>query len=157
MIDTLKSICDQCAHLHNPQLEFISEKSERERQIILRDLRELVSAASLEHEKSVIVLGGGLFESILYCFISAQGDEISLRRGETFTVNPDHSLDNYVRIFNRYFSTLLEIPDIIVAYRNMVHINRELKYPPDTCRSAAGDILRFLNMLLGKLMEYAKN
>jgi hypothetical protein len=100
-------------------------------------------------------LAGGLFESVLYCFIETQSGYISLRRGEDFAVNPDHSLDNYVRIFNRYFSTLFPIPDIVVSYRNMVHIGRELRYPSETCHIAAGDMLRLLDTLLGRLAQYA--
>ena len=154
MTDTLKSICEQCAFLLNPQLEFVPQESQRQQEIILRDLRELISAASLEHEKSVTVLSGCLFESVLYTFIQGQRSYIAARRG-SFTFNPEHNLDNYVSIFNRWFSDVLAIPDSIVGYRDMVHINRELKYPPDACRNASREMLRLLDSLLGKLAEYA--
>ena len=154
MTDTLKSICEQCTHLHNPQLEFIPAGLERQREIILRDLNELASAASLEREKSVIVLAGGLFESILYSFIQTQSDSIAARRG-SFTFDSEQSLDNYVSIFNRWFSTIVALPDVIVGYRDMVHINQELQQPPEACRNAAPEMLRLLDTLLGKLNEYA--
>jgi hypothetical protein len=156
MTDTLKFICEQCTHLHNPQLEFIPKESHHKRNIILRDLNELVSASSLEHEKTVMVLAGGLFEAVLYCFIQEQSNFITARRGRSFAFDPEQNLSNFVNIFNRWFSDMLRIPDIIVDYRDMVHINRELKYPPDFCRNAARDILRLLNTLIGKLAEYAK-
>ena len=156
MTDTLKFICEQCTHLHNPQLEFIAKESHHQRNIILRDLKELVSASSLEHEKTVMVLAGGLFEAVLYSFIQEQSDFITARRGRTFTFDPEQSLANFVNIFNRWFSDVLKIPDIIVDYRDVVHINRELKYPPDFCRNAAQDILRLLDTLLGKLVDYSK-
>lgn len=70
MTDTLKSVSAQCVHLLRPQLDFIPEESPRHREIILRDLQELISAASLEQTKTVIVLAGCLFESVLYCFIT---------------------------------------------------------------------------------------
>ncbi len=157
MTDTLKSICEQCTHLHDPQLEFIPEGLERHREIILRDLNELVSSASLEQEKTVVVLAGCVFESVLYSFIQGQTEYIAARWGVFFTFNPEHSLHNYVSIFNRYFSTLVAIPDLVVSYRDMVHINRELQQPPDVCRSAAPEMLRLLNTLLAKLSEYSQN
>jgi hypothetical protein len=157
MTDTLKSICEQCIHLHNPQLEFLPESLLRQREIILRDLRELVSAASQEHEKTVVVLTGCIFESILYCFIQLQSDYITARRGVDFTFNPDHSLDNYVSVFNRYFSELLAIPDMVVDYRDVVHINRELKHPSEVCQTAAPEMLRLLDALLGTLTRYSQN
>jgi hypothetical protein len=157
MTDTLKSICEQCIHLHNPQLEFIPEGSKRHREMILRDLRELVSAADLEQEKTVVILTGCVFESILYSFIQVQCDFISARRGVLFTFNPEDSLNNYVSVFNRYFSSLIAIPDLVVEYRDFVHINRELEYPSDVCRNAAPEMLRLLNTLIEKLTEYSRN
>jgi hypothetical protein len=156
MIDTLKSICEQCVHLLNPKLDFIPEQPERHREIIFRDLKELVSAASLEQSKTVVILAGCIFESVLYFFIQTQTTFITARRGATFTFNPDVGLDNCVRIFNRYFSSILSIPDFVVDYRNMVHVNQELRYPPEACRNGAEDMLRLLNALIGKLTEYTK-
>ncbi|HEY6350073.1 MAG TPA: hypothetical protein VI636_11760 [Candidatus Angelobacter sp.] len=154
MTNTLKSICEQCVHLLNPQLDFIPEQPERHREIILRDLKELVSAASMEQSKTVVVLAGCIFEGVLYCFIQSQLAYIMLRRGGPFTFRPEHSLRNYVEIFNRYFSNVLSIPDLLVGYRDMVHINQELKYSPDHCRRAAEEMLRLLDRLLEKLAEY---
>jgi hypothetical protein len=153
MADTLKSICEQCTHLYNLQLEFIPEELDRERAIIQRDLKELVSAATLEQQKAVVVLAGGLFESVLYCFIQAQSTNIIARRGR-FTFDPEQGLDSYLKFFNRWFSHLLELPDVIIDYRNMVHINRELKQPDDICQTAAQEMLKFLDALLGSLSEY---
>jgi hypothetical protein len=152
MIDTLKSICEQCPHLHSARLDFISEQSRRQKDIISRDLKELTSAASLENEKSVTVLAGGLLESVLYCFIQAESAQIKSRRG-SFNFNPDHSLNNYASIFNRWYSNLLTIPDIVVEYRDIIHINRELNYPPDICQIASRELLRLLNVLIEKLEQ----
>lgn len=112
----------------------------------------LVSAAIREEDKSVILLAGGLFEAVLYSFIQAQSDYIAVRRG-SFTFNPDHDLGNYVNIFNRWFSDIVTIPDTTVEYRDMVHINRELKFPSDIRSRAAQEMLRSLDMLIGKLEE----
>lgn len=152
MIDTLRSICEQCVHLQRPQLEFLPAGLERQKQILSRDLRELVSAASLELDKTVVVLTGSLFESVLYSFIQAQSAYIAARRG-SFTFNPDHALGNYVNIFNKWFSDVHTIPDIVIGYRDMVHINRELAESVDTCQRAARDMLRLLDALLGTLAE----
>lgn len=153
MTDTLRSICEQCTQLQNPQLEFIPAELVRQKGIILRDITELVSAAALEREKSVIVLAGILFESVLYCFIQTQSGYIEARRG-SFTFDPEQSLDNYVSIFNRWFSNVFTIPDIVVRYRDLVHFNRELMMPPDSCRIAAPEMLRLLDALLGKLAQF---
>ena len=156
MTDTLKSICEQCAQLLNPQLDFLPEQSARHKEIILRDLAELVSADSHEREKTVILLTGGLFESVPFSFIQTQRDYIAARRG-SFAFDPTSSLDNYVSIFNRWFSGITTIPDIVVEYRNMVHINRELNSAPDVCRNAAPLMLRLLDSLLAGLSEYARS
>jgi len=155
MIDTLKSICDQCAHLRDPQLEFIPQESQRQKEIILRDLRELIAAASNEQERSVVLLAGSLIEAALYSFIDGQSEYISQRRGE-FTFHREHDLSSFVGIFNRWFSDLGRIPDIIVAYRNTTHINRELEFDEDICPRAARDLLRQLDALLGSLESYAR-
>jgi len=155
MTDTLKSICEQCAHLREPQLEFIPRESQRQKDIILRDLRELVAAAANEQERSVVLLAGGLFEAVLYSFIQGQIEYITNRRGE-FTFRPEHDLSNFVNIFNTWFSDLLRmrIPDIVVAYRNTIHINRELEFDEDVCSRAARDLLRQLDVLLSALEGY---
>lgn len=72
---------------------------------------------------------------------------------EAFTFDPEGSLDNYISIFNRWFSDFLTIPDIVVGYRDIVHINQELQYPPDICPRAARDMLRLLDNLLGRLTQ----
>jgi hypothetical protein len=154
MTDTLKSICEQCTRLHNPQLDFVPQPYAREREIIVRDLSELVSAATFENEKSVILLAGSILESVLFCFIQAQNDFISARRGSPFMFDPEQSLGNYVNIFNRYFSALFAIPDLVVGYRDIIHINRELQHVPNICRSAAPEMLRLLDGLLEKLQQY---
>jgi hypothetical protein len=116
-----------------------------------------VSAAAAGQEKTVTVLAGGIFESVLYSFIQGQIEYIAVRRGGSFTFDPDGNLDNYISIFNRWFSEVFTIPDIVVQYRNFVHINQELQYPSDTCQIAAPEMLRLLDALLGKLTEYAKS
>src|SRR5260370_40077012 len=64
-IGTLKSICEQCTHLQNLQLDFIPDADQR--RIIQRDLKELVMAASHERGKTGIVLASSLLESDLSC------------------------------------------------------------------------------------------
>jgi len=155
MTDTLKSTCEQCLYLRDPQLEFLPAAFERQRELILRDLRELVTAASLEQEKSVVLLAGGLLEAVLFCFIESQSGYIEARRG-SFTFDPEQSLSNFVSIFNRWFSDVHSIPDLVVDYRDIVHINRELQFDPDICSRAARELLRLLDSLLGRLAEYAK-
>lgn len=157
MTDTLKSICEQCIHLQNPQLNFIPQDSQRQREIIIRDLTELVSAASAEQEKTVVILAGSLLEAILYSFIQTQTEFIRSRVA-SFTFEPNGKLREYVSTFNNSFSDVLShsIPDIAVHYRNLVHINRELRSPSDICSRAAPEMLRLLDALLEKLTMYAE-
>jgi hypothetical protein len=155
MIDTLKSICEQCAHLRDPKLEFIPEESQRQKEIILRDLGELVTSAFNEQDRSVVLLAGGLFEGLLYSFIQSQSEYISERRGG-FMFRPEHDLGNFVSIFNTWFSDLSRIPDTVVRYRNTIHINCELKFDEEVCSRAARDLLRQLDVLLGALQGYSQ-
>jgi len=155
MTDTLKSICEQCTHLNNPQLDFIPAELERCREILARDLRELVSAAAGENEKSVAVLAGIVLEGTLYTLIKWQSGYIAERRG-TFEFNPGHSLRNFVEIFNRWLNDLtptVTLPDSVVYYRDLVHINQELKGEPSICATASREMLRILDLLLGVLSE----
>jgi hypothetical protein len=157
MTDTLKSICDQCAHLKNPQLDFIPSHFARHREILIRDLRELASAAAAENEKTVVVMAGGIIEGVLYSVIQGQSSYIEERRG-TFEFNPDHSLQNCVNIFNRWLNHLapgVVLPDSVVYYRDLVHINHELSSQPGVCTGASREMLLILNALLGGLSELA--
>jgi len=157
MTDTLRSICDQCTHLSSPQLGFVPSELRRHREILERDLRELLSAAASESEKSVVVLAGGILEGILYTLIAGQADYIAQRRG-SFEFNPDHSLQNYVSIFNRWLKDLMPmaiLPDSVVYYRDLIHINRELNSQPGICFTAAREMLRMVDALLGALCEFA--
>lgn len=88
MTDTLKSICEQCTYLNSPQLDFIPSELTRHKEIILRDLTELVSAASAGFEKATTILAGSILEAILYTFLKGQENYIAGRRG-TFTFNPE--------------------------------------------------------------------
>jgi len=115
----------------------------------------LLSAAAAESEKSVVVLGGSILEAILYTFIRGQSEYIAERRG-TFEFNPDHSLQNYVSIFNKWLNHLMPgvlLPDAVVNYRDLMHINREINSQPGICTSASREMLRILNTLLGGLSE----
>lgn len=155
MTDTLKSICDQCAYLNNPQLDFIPIDFSRHREILRRDLRELTSVAGAENEKSVVILAGAILEAILYSFIQGQSEYIAERRG-TFKFNPDHSLQNYLSIFNRWLNHLtpsVVLPDSVVYYRDLVHINNEINSRPGVCTNASREMLRILDALLGGLSE----
>lgn len=156
MTDTLRSICEQCTHLNQPQLEFISAQLTRHREIILRDLKELVSAATAGIDKTVVILGGSILEAVLYSFLQSQETYIAQRRGG-FTFNPEHSLQNFVNVFNCWFLDILpnaEIPEFVVQYRDLVHINAELAFPPDICARASRDMLKILNRLLGELAQF---
>src|SRR5271170_585454 len=157
MTDTLRSICDQCTYLRNPQLNFVPAELERCRGILLRDLQELVAAATADNEKSVVILAGSILEGVLYAFVSAQADYIAGRRG-SFEFNPDHSLQNYLNIFNRWLNDLMPavtLPDSIVSYRDFVHMKRELDSPPGICAGAAREMLRILDTFLKALSEFA--
>jgi hypothetical protein len=155
MTDTLRSICDQCTHLKNPLLDFVPPDFARHREILTRDLAELVSAAARENEKTVVILGGSILEAILYTFIQGQSEYIAERRG-TFQFNPDHSLKNYVSIFNKWLNHMMPsvlLPDSVVNYRDLMHINREIKAQPGVCGGASRETLRILDALLGGLSE----
>ena len=155
MTDTLRSFCEQCTHLNNPQLDFLS--AERQKQIILRDLGEIVLAASAELQKAVTLMAGSVIESVLYSFLREQEDLIRELRGE-FQFPPRLDLQDCVNIFNRWLRSLLptvDIPDSVVDYRNLVHIERELNSPPDVYARASRDMLRILNDLLGELSRFA--
>ncbi|PYU93987.1 MAG: hypothetical protein DMG25_07910 [Acidobacteria bacterium] len=157
MTDTLRSICEQCIRLNNPQLDFIPEHLARQKEIIRRDLVELVSAAAAGLEKAVTVLTGSILEAVLYTFIQGQEAYIAKRRGD-FTFNPEHSLQNYMEIFNRWFRDQLpdaELPHFVITYRDLIHINRELSSPPDICAQASRSMLRILNNLLGEVAKFA--
>ena len=159
MTDTLRSICEQCTHLNNPQLDFIPDELPRHKEIIFRDLRELATAASAELEKTVVVLAGSVLESILYSFIQGQEAYIANRRGG-FTFNPKHSLQNYLSIFNKWFLDQLpnaRLPDSLADYRDLVHINCELdpNLPPDTVAQAARLMLETVDRLLAELSTFA--
>lgn len=153
MTDTLKSICERCIHLTNPRLDFIPEELTQHKEIILRDLNELVMAALAEQRKTVVILAGSILESVLFSFIQGQQAYIAGRRG-TFVFDPEQSLDNYVSIFNRWFRDIFAIPDYVVGHRDLVHINRELNSGADACSRASEEILRTLDGLLGQLNEF---
>ena len=156
MTDTLKSICEQCTHLNNPQLDFIPAELERCREILVRDLRELASVATAENEKSVVVLAGSILEGVLHGFIKGQRAYITDRQGRAFELDPSHGLKNYVNIYNRWLKGLTgtpALPDAVVDYRNLVHISRELDSPPGICGTASREMLRVLDSLLGALSE----
>lgn len=156
MADTLKSICAQCTHLNNPQLEFVSDRQRRLRDILLRDLNELAGAAASELEKVVVILCGVILEAILYGFIEGQSHYIAARRGE-FEFDPERGLEDYKNIFNRWFRDSMpnaRLPDSVVGYRDLVHVNRELNSPSDVCGRAAREMLRLLDALLEELSAF---
>ncbi len=156
MTDTLKSICEQCTHLNDPQLDFIPAEFPRQRETILRDLKELVSAASIELEKTVVILAGSILEAVLYSFIQSQETYIAGRRG-AFTFKPEHGLANFINIFNGNFRDVLPgvaLPDIVVDYRNLVHFNREINSAPKICVRGSREMLKILDTLLGELSQF---
>jgi len=157
MTDTLRSICEQSIQLNNPPLDFIPAGSTRHKEIILRDLKELVSAAFAEQEKTVVVLAGSILEAVLHGFIQGQASYIAARRG-AFQFNPELGLEDYKNIFNRWFSDVLPgvvLPDYVADYRNLIHINRELNSPLDICSRASREMLRILESLLNEFSQFA--
>jgi hypothetical protein len=157
MTETLKSICGQCTQLTAARIDFVPGSFARHRNAILRDLRELVLAASKNSERTVVLLSGCILESVLFSFLHSQETYIATRRG-SFTFNPNHSLDNFVSIFNRWFRDVLPtvvLPDFVVDYRDLVHINRELNSPDDIFERASRDMLRILDRLLDELNQFA--
>ena len=158
MTDTLRSICGQCARLSNPRLDFISDELRRHKEIILRDLAELVSSASAELKKSVVSLAGSILEAVLFGFLKGQESYISARRGAEFAVDPQESLRTYVNVFNRYFSGQFPkdlLPDFVVSYRDLIHVSREVASSPEICHEASRNMLRVLDTLLGELNQAA--
>ena len=105
----------------------------------------------------MVILAGCVFESVLFSLIQNQLDYIAARRGAPFLFDPDQSLGNYVSIYNKYFSDLGALPDLVVEYRDIVHLNKELKFPSEMCRTAASDMLRLLDALLGSLGKWSRS
>jgi hypothetical protein len=176
MTDTLKSICERCPYLNEPQLDFIPDSSTRERTIIARDLSELVSAAAAELEKTVTVLAASILEAVLYTFLKSReayiakrrearlrsrhekGDPLEEAERPWFKFNPEQDLSQYVSIFNRWFRDVLPnavLLPVVVSHRDLVHFNQELKSAPDICPRAAREMLRILNAFLGELAQFA--
>jgi hypothetical protein len=156
MTDTLKSICEQCPHLNNPQLDFIPAKFPRHRETILRDLKELVAAASGELEKTVVILAGSILEGVLYSFIQSQENYIAELRG-AFTFKPTDRLEGFINTFNGNLGKILPkvaLPDSVVEYRNVVHFNREINGAHDICVRGSREMLRILDALLGELKQF---
>lgn len=159
MTDTLKSISEQCTQLNNPRLDFVPGGLPRHRDAILRDLRELLAAASLELEKTVVILSGSILEGVLFTLIQGQQPYIAARRGHPFQFDPEQGLANFVSIFNRYFRGALlqtELPDIVVEYRNLVHFHREMSAPPGFCAQGSREMLRILEGLLADLASISR-
>jgi hypothetical protein len=105
----------------------------------------------------VTILAGCILESVLYTFISGQIAFINARRPTQFQFNREQGLDNFISIFNRYFRDVLpnaSVPDIIIGYRDLVHINRELAFTQNICSRASRDMLRLLDNLLGELSQF---
>jgi hypothetical protein len=95
-------------------------------------------------------------ESVLFTFIQTNQAVIVARRGR-FTFDPEHSLQNYLSIFNRWFRREfpnLELADLIVEHRDLVHFNREVNLPVGQCRRAAVALLRTLDALLRELNSF---
>ena len=157
MTDTLRSICEQCSQLNAPQLDFVPPALTRHKEIIRRDLRELVIAASNELDRSAVLLAGILLESVLFSFLRGQEPYMSAIRGAPFVFDPEMSLQNYKEIFNRYFGRAIpgsQLPDLIVDYRDTIHINRELQEPEDLLPRASREMLRILDKLLTDLAGF---
>jgi hypothetical protein len=131
----------------------------RHKEIILRDLSELILAASSDLEKAVVSLGGSILEGILFGFLKGQESYITAMRGQPFEVDPGESLQTYINIFNRYFGNHFPkglISDIVVTYRDLIHVSREVSTAPGFCSQAAQDLPRILNGLLSHLAEFTQ-
>jgi hypothetical protein len=95
MTDTLKSICERCTYLSNPSLNFIPDEFSPNREIIRRDISQLLIAASAESDKAVILPAGSLLEAVLYSFLKSQESFISQRKGGIFTLNLEEGLQYF--------------------------------------------------------------
>ncbi len=123
---------------------------------MLRDLEELTYAASFELRKSTLALAGSIAEALLFTFLKAQESFISVRRGRPFVLDAGESLQTFVNVFNRYFTDRFPedlLPDEVVSYRDLIHVNREVSSDPNVLKEAAPNMLRILNNLLD---EFAK-
>jgi hypothetical protein len=117
----------------------------RHREIIRRDLRELVIAASHELDRAVVLLAGSLAESILFSFLTGQKSYIELMSGGEFAFPPKMSLQNCKEVFNAHFGRAIlgsKLPDLVVDYRNTIHINQELVLPEGISSRASRESLR---------------
>lgn len=155
MADTLRSICAQCPHLSSPQLNFLSEQQDRIREIVARDLHELIAAASVELEKAVVVLSGSVLEALLYALVQSHASHIADRRG-SFQFDPGMGLRGFASVFNRWLCDALlctPLSDQIVRYRDLFHVNRELNESPGTCGLAAREMLLTLESFLKELSQ----
>ncbi len=163
MTDTLKSICEQCTNLQNPPLDFIRDDLLQNSEIIRRDISQLLLAASADSDKAVLLLAGSLLEAVLYSFLKSQENFISQRKGSNFTLQLEESLQYFKDTFNRWFSGLIpnsKLPDLIVEYRDLVHINNELdsmNSTPDICAQGSRALLLTLDNLIGGLAAYARH
>lgn len=104
------------------------------------------------------MLSGSILEAVLYGFLKGQIGYLSVRRGASFSLKPDGSLQHYLEIFNRHFKDLFPpgfLPDIAADYRDLVHVNRELSYPPGICVGASVEMLRILDSVLETFAEFA--
>jgi hypothetical protein len=158
MTDTLRSICEQCPQVNAPQLDFIPPELVRHKEIIRRDLAHLAAAAHSELDRTVVLLAGTLFESVLFSFLQGQESYVGAIRGRPFVFDPNLSLQNYKEIFNRYFGGAIpgsRLPDSIVDYRDLTHINREVDQPEGICGRASREMLRILDKLLSDLGGFA--
>ncbi|GEM_PF-2287165 len=160
MTDTLKSICEQCGNIVNPQLDFIPQRLNLYRTIIERDLKQLVFAASLEMDKAVVLLAGSIFEAVLHSFIQAHAIDIEIdRAGVPFKFDPESRLQKCVHIMKVYFARKiqnLDLLDSMARDRNLVHINQEISKDPDACYRASREMIRQLNLLLMDLANYSR-
>jgi hypothetical protein len=159
MTDTLKSICEQCTHLNNPQLDFIPEDLQRYREILRRDVAELVQAASYGLQKSVVAVAGSLLEGLLYSYLKPRESLIVVYRADRnkpFKVDPGESLQSYLNIFKRYFGSNFPsdmLPPEVARLRDLIHINREISSDPEFCRKAAPDLLLIVDAVLGQFAK----
>jgi hypothetical protein len=161
MTDTLKSLCEECRHINNPCLDFVPDGLLRYKEIILRDLAELVLAASNESEKSVVALAGSVLEAVLFVFLKTQEvPYLKGRRGAEFKLRPEWRLRKLVQIFKKDFVVVLPsfprdlLADEVVSQRNLIHAGQEAKFTGDACRLAARTMLRTLDALLGALAAF---
>lgn len=154
----LRYISQSCSWILNGKITFIDELiCPRYRDIVERDMSELIYTLLTNSWKSSLILIGSIFEGLLYCFL--KGNEEFLKEvsgNQNYEVRENGRLLYYLRLFRRYFGIfdLDYLPDFITSYRNIVHPNYEINQSRISISdSAVRQALMLLNRLIRDFEE----